>query len=340
MVRPLSYHLSAGLLTSALVLAIQVGMASGPPAATVSPETVVARVGDSAITAGEVTRLLARAVPDRDVGPPQRAVLEAQVLEEIIARRLVLAYAHRTGSGVASADVDRAQAELEQRLQSTGRSLADYLQAEGIGRDELRRQLEWNLVWDKFLARYLTPEREAGYFRDHHRQLDGTRLAVSQILLRPGPGLSPGPGPAGDAAALLKRAEELRAEISAGKISFADAARKYSQAPSARDGGRLGLISRRGAMEEAFARAAFALAVGEVSPPVRTHFGVSLIRCDGQEPGQKTLAQVRPQVEEALARELLESLGRVQRRNTAVEFTGRIPYFKPGTRELVWPAVK
>lgn len=336
MVRPLLYNLPAGLLTSALVLAVRANAAPAPPAAVLPPETIVARVGDSDIRAGEVTRLLARAVPERDAGPRQRAVLEAQVLEEIVARRLVLAYARRTGSGAAAADVDRAQADFQQRLQAAGQSLADHLQAEGIGRDELRRQLEWNLVWDKFLARYLTPEREASYFHDHQRELDGTRLAVSQILLRPGPG----PSPAADVTTLTKRAEEIRAEIVAGKISFADAARKYSQAPSARDGGRLGFIARHGAMEESFARAAFALAVGDVSPPLGTHFGVHLIRCDGQEPGPKTLAQVRPQVDEALARELLENLARVQRRTTAVEYTGRTAYFKPGTRELVSPAAR
>ena len=107
--------------------------------------------------------------------------------------------------------------------------------------------------------------------------------------------------------------------------------------PSAQDGGRLGLIARRGAMVEAFSRAAFALEVGQLSEPVPTRFGVHLIRCDEIKPGSKTMAEVRKELEEALAHELIDKLAQLERRHTPVKFTGKGPYFKPGTRELVLP---
>jgi parvulin-like peptidyl-prolyl isomerase len=62
-----------------------------------------------------------------------------------------------------------------------------------------------------------------------------------------------------------------------------------------------------------------------VSPPVRTRFGVHLIRYDAVKPGDRGLAEVRKEVEEALARELLEKLAAVQRRSTRVEYADRPP---------------
>ena len=131
------------------------------------------------------------------------------------------------------------------------------------------------------MARYATEERLATYFAAHRRDFDGTQLVVSHILFRPSAaGEKPTEEP-------LKQAEKIRGEIIAGKLTFADAARKYSAGPSRKDGGRLGTIGRHGPMDESFSRAAFALEVGQVSPPVKTSFGVHLIRCDQTKPGER-----------------------------------------------------
>src|SRR3712207_8071236 len=61
------------------------------------------------------------------------------------------------------------------------------------------------------------------------------------------------------------------AQVVAGKLDFAEAARAHSQCPlSASKGGDLGLIPRKWVFEESFARAAFALPVGQVSDVVRS----------------------------------------------------------------------
>lgn len=58
---------------------------------------------------------------------------------------------------------------------------------------------------------------------------------------------------------------------------FAELARQFSDCPSGEDGGDLGSFPR-GAMVAEFDIAAFALAVGEISPVVETPFGYHLIQ--------------------------------------------------------------
>lgn len=71
-------------------------------------------------------------------------------------------------------------------------------------------------------------------------------------------------------------AEDLLKSLSSGKL-FQELAQEFSQCPSGKSGGDLGEFGR-GSMVEPFEEAAFALKVGEVSPPVRTQFGYHLIQ--------------------------------------------------------------
>lgn len=83
---------------------------------------------------------------------------------------------------------------------------------------------------------------------------------------------------AADTAATVARLRALRAEITSGRTSFEDAARRESvDSVSAPDGGDLGR-GPRGRFVSEFEDAAFALRAGQVSEPVRTQFGWHLIQ--------------------------------------------------------------
>ncbi len=55
----------------------------------------------------EVRRMVERVAGERELPPSLRPMAEARVLEELLARRLVLAYAKRTQTMVATEQVDR-----------------------------------------------------------------------------------------------------------------------------------------------------------------------------------------------------------------------------------------
>ena len=78
-----------------------------------------------------------------------------------------------------------------------------------------------------------------------------------------------------------EKANELLAKITAGEISFEDAARENSSCPSGAQGGSLGEFGH-GQMVPEFDSACFSMEVGEVRGPVQTQFGYHLIRLDGK----------------------------------------------------------
>lgn len=100
----------------------------------------------------------------------------------------------------------------------------------------------------------------------------------------------------GDEAAALAKANDLRAQLAAG-ADFAALAKANSADPgSASKGGDLGWVSR-GIMVEPFEKAAFALAEGTISEPVKSPFGFHLIQVQGiRGGGEASLDQVREQV--------------------------------------------
>lgn len=78
-------------------------------------------------------------------------------------------------------------------------------------------------------------------------------------------------------------AAEIYAKITAGEISFEDAAKEYSSCPSKANGGSLGDFTK-GQMVPEFDNVVFSMQVGEITAaPVKTQFGYHLIKLNSKE---------------------------------------------------------
>jgi peptidyl-prolyl cis-trans isomerase D len=131
-------------------------------------------------------------------------------------------------------------------------------------------------AYDKEKSRFVTPEKR----RARHILLTGQ-----------------------DDAAALKQAEEVLAQLKAGK-DFGALAQQYSQDPgSAKNGGDLGW-AERGAFVAPFADALFGMKVGEIKGPVKTQFGYHIIRLDEIQPAKgKSFEEARGELEAQLRRD-------------------------------------
>ena len=95
----------------------------------------------------------------------------------------------------------------------------------------------------------------------------------------------------------LKKAEALRAKLAAG-ADFAKAAVESSEDPTAKTNrGHLGWF-RAGTMVKSFEDATMGLKAGEISQPVRTNFGIHLIKLEGrrEKPFEEVKEELRAQM--------------------------------------------
>lgn len=98
----------------------------------------------------------------------------------------------------------------------------------------------------------------------------------------------------------IELANEIKNKIEEG-LNFEMAAMQYSTCPSKEQGGSLGQFTR-GRMVPEFEEAAFGLAVGQISEPVKTQFGYHIIKVD-----EKVSETVKPleEVFDIIKREIL-----------------------------------
>jgi peptidyl-prolyl cis-trans isomerase C len=319
-------------VAAAAIVAYMAPCKAAAPGAEKSKSAIAATVGDEPIFAAEVDELLADTPSARQATGEALARLKAEALEQLINRRLVFESLAKQGYQPPEEDVDELLAELKERLAAQQLAFEEFLQRHSLTEPLVRRRLAWDAAWTRYLEQTLTDEAVEKYFAAHRRDFDGTELRVSHILLR-----VENLADRSAVAAAIDRAKALRKEIAAGKLSFAQAAEKYSAGPSRKQGGDLGFIARHGQMAESFSAAAFQLEKGATSPPVVTPFGVHLIECTDVKPGKLTWQSQRRAVAEAWARDHFLQLAAAARKQAVVKFTGASPHFKPGTRELVAP---
>lgn len=91
------------------------------------------------------------------------------------------------------------------------------------------------------------------------------------------------------------KANEIMKELDGG-LSFEEAAGKYSSCPSKDQGGKLGEFGK-GQMVKEFEDAAFNMAVGSISQPVKSQFGYHIIYLEDRNPAkEKTFEEAREEV--------------------------------------------
>lgn len=168
-----------------------------------------------------------------------------------------------------------------------------------IDEKRLARHLALPLAWRKYVYRVVTSQQIQQYFKAHQNQLDGTRLRLSQIFLKYDQGEDENKAPR-----TTEHLKSIRQQILAKEISFPEAARQFSNSPSAKSGGDLGWVDPRGDLPQSVAGAAFALKDGELSKIVLSPFGAHLVSVTEVDPGHVSLEDARPRILTELSHQL------------------------------------
>jgi parvulin-like peptidyl-prolyl isomerase len=252
------------------------GFTQTPP-----PSTVAATVNGESITLADVDGALTANLPAIPLTINQRKQLRAALLSDMIDDRLVKQFLTKNCPKVEAAELDAQMKSFTTELQKENQSLAEYLKRTSQTEAQLRADWTASIQLSNYVQQQATDDQLKAYYAANRDHFDKVEVRVSHIIVRVSKGALPG-----DRATARERIESIRADLIAGKMDFAAAARKCSQDPSARNGGDLGFVLRRGQeLEETLAKAAFALKVGEMSAILETASGFHLIAATDRRPG-------------------------------------------------------
>lgn len=222
-----------------------------------------------------------------------------RLLEQLIERQLIRNFLESRRIEISPGLADREVQVMRKVLETKGEDLDKILGKLNLTEESLREMLALPLAWQSYVNQVLTDSRLNEYWIEHRARYDGTRVRAAQIV-------KVVPRDADQAAWSQAEREvgDIRQQIQAGTITFADAARQRSDSPSGKQGGDLGEFEFHGRVPEAVSIAAFALKPGEVSPPVRSPFGVHLVTVSERLPGELSLEDVRPLILRDLGRQM------------------------------------
>ncbi|BCX67322.1 MULTISPECIES: peptidylprolyl isomerase [Pseudomonas] len=251
------------------------------PAAFCSNGQVAARVNGEEISQLRLERYFAEYLEDQGRAvasirsPSAYKQLRKAALDALIDKELLWQEAVRRGVVISDATV---QSQVDQTRQAMGGAQVFARRLEDAGFDEAayieytRRDLAAQKMFSE-LTRVSEPDEQQvhAFFEEYRAQMiRPEEIQVRHILIKVPQGAD-----ASTVTSARLRLEAMRKRIAEG-ADFASVARSESEDASASQGGDLGYFPR-GRMQPEFEAAAFALAPGAVSEPVRTAVGWHLI---------------------------------------------------------------
>src|SRR5579859_5801436 len=303
-------------------------------------EEIICRVNNQIITRSEFARSkdqLRDEVKQQDPNNPDKAYAdrEKDVLRDLIDQQLLLDKGKDLGI---TGDTDLIK-QLDQMRKDMKLGDLDALEKEaekqGISWEDFKQQQKNQIITRKVIGEEvgshlpMTKEEEEKFYEAHKNEMEQPEyIRLSEILVapkavsitpEPDP-KAPGPNvaaqtPTDDAAkqaaeeaslaAAEAKANDLLKQIRGG-ANFEDIAKKYSDGPSAGDGGALGMF-KRGQLAKQLEDTTFSMKAGDVTDVIHTKQGFVILRVlDHQQAGIPPMKDVLPKIQDALYYEKLQ----------------------------------
>jgi peptidyl-prolyl cis-trans isomerase SurA len=265
---------------------------TGAPVPAYEIDRIVAVVDQDVIVNSEleqeITMILTQ-IEKRGTRLPPRQVIERQVLERMINKRLQLQAAERLGIKVDDTTLARAIGNIAEKNAITLSELRDTLEAEGVSFAVFREDTREKIVLARLRAqevvnRITVTDREVQHFLETNTSQSSGRTAVhlQHILIATPDGASPE-----ESQEAREKAENLIGRLRAGE-DFAELALTHSDGRQALEGGDLGWMSLDEVPTLA-TEAARTLEPGGVSDPIRSPSGFHIIRIAEVKGGERQL---------------------------------------------------
>jgi peptidyl-prolyl cis-trans isomerase SurA len=267
-----------GLLLYAVLLAVSAGAAAQRA---VPVDRIIAIVNKEVITASELADAVTSAERElrrRGTTPPERSVLERQMLERLILDKAQVQLARDSGIRVDELQLDRAVQRIAEGNKMTLAEFRTALERDGVPFDAFRQDVRDQITLTRLREREVddriqVSDSEIDLFLESMKAAPGERTEynIAHILVRVPEQASPE-----QVEAARRRIEQAFAQARSGG-DFAQLAATYSNAPEALQGGALGWRAHD-RLPELFAKVLDGMKPGDVSTPLRSPAGFHLLK--------------------------------------------------------------
>jgi peptidyl-prolyl cis-trans isomerase SurA len=298
------------------------------PADTVVEE-IIARVNNDIVTRSEYIHSrdqLKQEVQQQDPADADRVFNEKQrdVLRDLIDQQLLLQKGKDLGITGDTELIKRLDEMRKEMKLETMEDLEKAAEAQGASYEDFKQNLRNQIITQRVIGQEvgsklaMNKEEEKKFYDQHRAEMERPEeVRLSEILIAPKPpahlpaipGAKPEPPTEAENETALEaakaKAEDILEQIHKG-AKFGDMAKKYSDGPSAKDGGDLQSF-KRGELSKELEDKVFALKAGEVTDVIRTKQGyVILLVSEHQTAGVPTLKEAEPRIQDALYMQKLQ----------------------------------
>ena len=286
-------------------------------------EEIIARINGAIITRSELIKSREQTIQEvhEKFGTGAAAEEEQKrrdkdILRDMIDQQLLVQKAQDlgiTGDTEVIKELDRIRKSMN--LDSM-EALQKAAEAQGVSYEDFKQNLKNQIVTQQVIRRevgshvLVKPEEVKQFYDDHQKEFTRAEtVRLNEILVSTQqPSVDKNNPPLPDAQrveAAQKKADEALAAIRKGE-NFEEVAKKYSEGPSAAQGGDLGEF-KRGTMARELEDRTFAMKPGYVTDVIRTKQGFVILKVAEHTPaGVPPLKTVEPNIQEALYYEKLQ----------------------------------
>lgn len=264
-------------------------------------DRVIAVVNDEVITLQELQQemekdLIQRGSMRPELSDEQRKDLKNQVLEFMINNILFQQEAQRLGIRVSNSEVDNRLQLIEQEHGLTRQDLQNFLEAQNMDIQEYRQWLKEEITRSRLLRAMVrqkvvvTQEEIETYYEENIQEFEKPAQVALQVIVHRD----------------KEKLASIRDMISSGELAFQEAAREFSQGPSADQGGDLGSLAWKD-LSPAWQNILQDLEPGEMSKvfPVQNDYALILLR-EKQIDDHLSLQDVREEIQNRIFERKLE----------------------------------
>lgn len=289
-----------------------------PKAAAVSQsdtviEDIVARINSDIVTTSDFERSKQQLEEEMkqqygDQAAAHYAERERDALRDLVDQDLLVQKGKDLGINVENELIKRLDDIRKKMNLETMDDLEKAAQEQGVSYEDFKNNLRNQLITQEVISKevgshiQITAQDEQKFYDEHKAELERPeQVRLSEILVSI-------PQTSTDSAALpdpqvvaasQSKAEDLEKQLQAG-AKFDELAKKFSDGPTAQQGGDLGYF-KRGALAKQLEDVSFALKAGEFSQPIRTKQGFLILQVtDHQAAGLPPLKVVQNDIDQAI----------------------------------------